>query len=381
MGAPSTGPWPGGYNPAVPDPDRDSSDVPVVSVIVPARDEEVVVGDCLRSLAGQAGVAHEVLLVDDGSADRTREIAAAIAGVTVVDPGPRPAGWSGKNHAAAAGAARARGRWLLFTDADTVHSPGCLAGAVAEAEAAGAGALSYSPRQILRGFWQHAVMPLVFAELEATFDPAAVSDDAAADAAANGQFLLVRREVYDAVGGHAAIAGVLMEDVAFAVRVKAAGHRLRFRQAPEAVATWMYRSLPELVEGWTRSLAAIFPDCRRRALRRAGEAALLLACPLAAAAFAASGRPLAALGAAGAAAAAAVPFFRRVRKARFGLAATLLSPAGLPVFAWLLARSPAHHRRGRVTWKGRTYPGAAAAAGPPATLPGPTAATTSPDLP
>ena len=364
----------------MPAPGRARPGVPVVSVIVPARDEEVVVGDCLRSLAGQQGVEHEILLVDDGSTDRTREIAAAIPGVAVVDPGPRPAGWSGKNHAAAAGAARARGRWLLFTDADTVHAPGSLAAAIAEAEAAGAGALSYSPRQILRGFWQHAVMPLVFAELEATFDPARVSDDDAADAAANGQFLLVRRDVYDRVGGHTAIAGVLMEDVAFAVRVKAAGHRLRFRQAPEAVATWMYRDLPDLVEGWTRSLASIFPDCRRRALLRAAEAVLLLGCPATAVGLAAAGRQRAALGLAAVAAAAAVPFFRRVRKARLPLAATLLAPAGLPLFAWLLARSPAHHRRGRVTWKGRTYPGPVASAAPPPQRPEPTTGATSPDL-
>jgi hypothetical protein len=346
----------------------------VVSVVVPARDEEANVDTCLRSLVAQVDIAAEVFLVDDGSTDRTREIAAAIPGVTVIAAGPPAAGWSGKNNAVATGARAASGRWLLFTDADTVHSPGSLAAAVAEAEAAGAALLSYSPRQILRGFWQHAVMALVFAELEATFDPATVSDDAAADAAANGQFLLVRRDVYDAIGGHEAIAGVLMEDVAFARRVKAAGHRLRFRQAPEAVATWMYRSLPDLVEGWTRSLASIFPNCRQRAGLRAAEAVALLAAPPLAVALAATGRLRPALLLGAAAAATAVPFFRRVEKARFPLAATLAAPFGLPIFAWLLWRSQTHHDRGQVTWKGRTYPGARSGPGTTARFVQPTEA-------
>jgi hypothetical protein len=335
-----------------------SSGAPRVSVIVPARNEEACVGECLRSLAAQEGVAHEVLLVDDGSTDRTAAIGGEIPGVAVIAAGDRPDGWSGKNHAAAVGAAHARGEWLLFTDADTVHAPGSLAAALTEAEAAGAGLLSYSPAQQLRGFWQHAVMPLVFGELEAAFDPATVSDDAAGDAAANGQYLLVRRDVYDAVGGHGSVAGVLLEDVAFAKKVKAAGYRLLFRQEPVAVSTWMYRDMDSFVEGWTRSLASLFPDCRRRAALRAAEGALLLAGPVAALALAAGGRRLAAGLVAAAVTAGAVPFFRRVRKARFPAGATAVSPLGLPLFAWLLLRSQDHHERGLVTWKGRTYAGA-----------------------
>src|SRR5277367_1636015 len=177
---------------------------PAVSVIVPARNEEECLGVCLGSLVEQAGVNFEVVVVDDGSTDRTREIAQSFAGVQVVDAGPLPAGWSGKNNALTAGVEQARGEWLLFTDADTVHRPGSLARALAEAKTQGAELLSYSPEQEVQGFWERAVMPVIFAELAGMYRPAAVSDPGSPVAAANGQYLLILREAYNAVGGHAA---------------------------------------------------------------------------------------------------------------------------------------------------------------------------------
>src|ERR1700730_14925822 len=108
---------------------------PNVSVIIPARNEEACLGDCLQSLVSQAGVPFEIIVVDDHSTDRTREIAQSFSGVRVIDAGPLPEGWIGKNNAVTAGAREARGPWLLFTDADTVHLPGSLARALAEARA------------------------------------------------------------------------------------------------------------------------------------------------------------------------------------------------------------------------------------------------------
>ena len=105
-----------------------------MSVIVPARDEEACLGACLGSLESQTGVSFEIIVVDDASADRTREIAQSFLSVRVVEGGPPPPDWTGKNNAMAAGAKVARGEWLLFTDADTVHKPGSLARAVAEAK-------------------------------------------------------------------------------------------------------------------------------------------------------------------------------------------------------------------------------------------------------
>src|ERR1019366_7261604 len=147
---------------------------PTVSVIIPARNEEACLGDCLQSLVAQAGVAFEIIVVDDHSTDRTREIASSFsnspgqARVRIIEAGPLPAGWTGKNNAVTAGAKVARGEWLLFTDADTVHLPGSLARSIEEAKRHHAALLSYSPEQVVKRFWEKAVMPVIFAELAAS---------------------------------------------------------------------------------------------------------------------------------------------------------------------------------------------------------------------
>src|SRR5215472_1933213 len=215
---------------------------PAVSVIVPARNEEACLGACLQSLVSQTGIAFEVLVVDDGSTDRTREIAESFPGVRVLEPDALPPGWIGKNNALVAGARTARAPWLLFTDADTVHLPGSLALAIAEAKQHGAALLSYSPQQQVHGFWERAVMPVIFAELAATYHPSQVSDPKSPAAAANGQYLLISRAAYDAVGGHAAIATTLLEDVALARAVKASGRKIYFRFGGDAVRARMYRT-------------------------------------------------------------------------------------------------------------------------------------------
>src|SRR5579864_5430748 len=119
---------------------------PLISIIVPARNEEDCIGDCIRSLRTQksagTGVGFELLVVDDGSRDRTRQIVLS-AGARVVDPEPLPAGWSGKSNALVSAAKMAKGKWLLFTDADTIHAPGSLQTALTEAEENRAALLSY----------------------------------------------------------------------------------------------------------------------------------------------------------------------------------------------------------------------------------------------
>src|SRR4030088_2399186 len=138
---------------------------PTVSVIVPARNEEGCLRACLESLVAQTGVAFEIIVVDDHSTDRTREIALSFPGVRVVDAAPLPQGWTGKNNAVTCGARAANGEWLLFTDADTVHLPGSLARALAEARENGVELLSYSPEQIAVSFWEMTTLPPIFAEL------------------------------------------------------------------------------------------------------------------------------------------------------------------------------------------------------------------------
>jgi len=210
-----------------------------LTVIVPARNEEECLASCLQSLVSQSeeifklGKDWELVVVDDHSTDRTAEIACGFAGVTVIEAGKLEKGWTGKTNAVWTAARRARGRWLLFTDADTMHEPGNLRRAIHEAERHKAGVLSYSPRQLVSGLAQRALMPLVFCELALSYPPAKVSDPAQRIAAANGQFLLVEREAYRKLGGHATVADKVLEDVELAFLAKRRRVGLRFRYAAD----------------------------------------------------------------------------------------------------------------------------------------------------
>jgi glycosyltransferase involved in cell wall biosynthesis len=326
-----------------------------VSVIVPARDEEACIGACLKSLVEQTNLTLEIILVDDGSIDRTGEIARSFPGVQVIEAGAPPEGWIGKNHAVAAGAKIARGQWLLFTDADTVHLHGSLARSIAEAERNGAALLSYSPEQEVDGFWEKAIMPVIFAELAATYRPSDVSDQASPAAAANGQYILISRDAYNAVGGHAAVASDLLEDVALAKLVKSSGRKIIFRFGADAVRTRMYRSFAQLREGWTKNLALLFPSPAILAAVRLVEFTLIVAAVALTISASLRGR----LGLSAIALLATVASYfillRRIRKAHFSWDANLLALAGLPMFSYLLLRSRRAHQCGSVMWKARQY--------------------------
>lgn len=244
---------------------------PTVSVIVPARNEERCLGRCLDSLLAQDGVDFEVIVVDDGSTDATRDVALSRPSVRLMEARPWREGSSGKCNAAQSGADAARGAWLLFTDADTLHLPGSLARALTEAREHGAALLSYSPAQEAHGLCEKLALPLIFAELAVRYRPSQVNDPASPAAAANGQYLLITREAYEAVGGHAAVSHTLLEDVALAQAVKRSGRRLRFRFGGDAVRARMYRSFGDLREGWTKNLALLFPNTGTLAARRALE--------------------------------------------------------------------------------------------------------------
>lgn len=340
-----------------------------LSVIVPARNEEDCLGLCLGSLISQSDEDWklsrdwELLVVDDGSTDRTREIAQSFAGVTVMGPAILPKGWTGKANAAWTAAKQAQGEWLLFTDADTVHEPGDLRRALHEAEKHKVAMLSYSPRQIVTGFWQRVLMPLVFSELALAYPPANVSDPESRLAAANGQFLLIRRDAYVQIGGHEAVADSMLEDVDLAYLVKRRKLGLRFRYAPDALSVRMYRSFRQMCEGWAKNLALLFGNPLITAAWKMLDILLLAGLPVLAWYFPG---PLSV----------STPwitarlvilliwlrtlwrFYRRVAKSNFSLGDCLLSVFGLPLFVWLLWKSWFDHTvTKRVVWKGREYAG------------------------
>jgi glycosyltransferase involved in cell wall biosynthesis len=340
-----------------------------LSVIIPARNEEQNLPGCLASLLAQSeqgfalGTDWQLIVVDDASTDATRRLAEQ-PGITVLDAPPLELrgdqrGFTGKTNACWHGAQNATGRWLLFTDADTLHEPGDLRRALHEAEKHNVALLSYSPRQIVHGLAQHALMPLIFSELATVYPPSEVNDPARRTAAANGQFILVEREAYFGAGGHRAIGRSVLEDVDLAWNIKRAssrndGRSIRLRYAPDALSTRMYRGFADMVEGWSKNLALLFPHALSLAAWRLLDVLLLLL-PLVFFVFpylTQLQRGLILL----IWARTVFRFYRRVARSNFGFADCTLSVLGLPLFIVLLVRSWMLHRIfHQVAWKGRQY--------------------------
>ncbi len=340
-----------------------------LSVIIPARNEERSLPNCLSSLLIQSepgfalGQEWEIIIINDASTDKTREIAQQAAethaGVILLDAPTLDlssrGGFTGKSNACWTGAQAARGRRLLFTDADTIHEPNDISRALREADGYKADLLSYSPRQIVTGFWQHAVMPLVFSELASVYPSKQVNDPVQSLAAANGQFILVDRDAYFSVGGHRAIGKDILEDVALAHNIKRSRRIIRFRYAPEALSTRMYATTSEMIEGWTKNLALLFPKPVALALWRILDLLLFF------------GLPALALGIfwlqpwqRGVILVLWVRtlwrFYSRVARSNFPWFDVAISVLGIPLFVYLLIRSVIqHHIKKKVVWKGRSY--------------------------
>jgi len=230
----------------------------MVSAIIPARNEEESIVRAVASVAAQPEIG-EIIVVDDQSTDRTAAILAELALRTpklkILNTGDvLPPGWAGKNYAVSIGAAAATGDWLLFTDADTYHLQGSTRRALCDAVEHDAVLVSYSPEQEMDSFWERALIPFVYCRLANKFSFARVNDPARPEAAANGQFLILLRDVYEKLGGHTAIAGQILEDVALARRVKSAGYGIYFTGPIGIVRTRMYRSFHAMWQGWTKNL-------------------------------------------------------------------------------------------------------------------------------
>ena len=198
------------------------------------------------------------IAVDDQSTDRTgeilRDLAKQIPRLRVIEAEAPQPGWVGKNNAAATGAGLASSPWLLFVDADAVLLEGAIAKSIALSHEHSAALISFSPEQIVQTWYDKALIPFVYLRLAQRFSYDEVNDPASPAAAANGQFIMVTREAYDAIGGHSAIHGAILEDVALARRVKKAGFKIWFTSGFGIVRTRMYRSFSALWEGWKKNL-------------------------------------------------------------------------------------------------------------------------------
>jgi glycosyltransferase involved in cell wall biosynthesis len=336
----------------------------LVSAIIPARNEEASIARAVESVAAQPEIG-EVIVVDDQSTDRTGGILAQLARripkLRVLSTHELPRGWVGKNYAASLGAAAATGDWLLFTDADTFHLPGSTRRALADAVDHDAVLVSYSPEQELKTFWERALIPFVYCRLAARFSYARVNDPRLPDAAANGQFLLVLRDAYESVGGHAAVAGEIVEDVALARIVKRGGYRIYFTAPIGIVRTRMYGSFAAIWQGWTKNLYSLMGGGLRPALveLEAFPLSETLALTLVWAILFRTEHvspwflPVIFLGAlAGAHLRYAVALYRNL----FSVSLVQYYIPGACLYAAALVASWWKNTRGAVVWKGRRYP-------------------------
>lgn len=342
---------------------------PLVAVIVPARNERDTIGDCVAGLAAQAYPPDRlaVFVVDDNSADGTAAVVDRLARrlpLRLVTAGTRPRGWTGKPWACSIGAAAASAtgaEWLCFIDADVIPHAALIASAVATARRQGLDMLSLAPAQCIAGPVQALVMPLAFLLLAVTQDLRRINDPATPVAAANGQFILIRRAVYDDLGGHTAIAGEIADDKALAARTKRAGFRLALYGGERLCECRMYRSFGAWWHGLARNATDVLNDGKSALLAAAVgvlAAGAVPLVPLWTLRFAETADGWSWLAFAVALAASVALLVTHVRAARYFRVSGLYGvgfPAGYLLGAAILVYGAYRRNTGHVDWKGRAY--------------------------
>ena len=236
---------------------------PTVSIIVPARNEEDNITRCITSLLEQDYSQFEVVAVDDGSTDGTGRLLDELAHTH--PQGNRlwvlrlrdelPTGWAGKPHALHMGIQEAQGEWLLFTDADTWHAPNALRSVVTQAVQEGMDLFTVGTQQELPTFWERVLMPMAYLGISMQYPPRLVNDPKSKVAVANGQYLLIRKSVYDITGGYARpdLRGTLLDDRDLAHVIKSNGFRLHFVDGQDLIHVHMYRGLRDTWRGWRKN--------------------------------------------------------------------------------------------------------------------------------
>jgi len=341
--------------------------LPKVSILVPARNESGNIVRCLNSLVNLDYPDFDITVVDDGSADNTGDIARSIGvlatvKLTVIRNDSLPAGWSGKNHALHIGQQTVDGEWLLFTDADTFHFPGSLTTAVQFAQQNNLDFLSYSPEQQCVTFWEKVAQPMVFSFLVESF-PMDKINSGDLPAAANGQYILIRRSVYDGFGGHESVKNELMEDVALARLARSKKYTTGFYPGAGLVQTRMYGSFAEIWDGWSKGLFELLEFSLASAFRviivmfieyllpivGIGIALLMLTKHAYFPALLIIAIMLIVL------AKSLFSYYRRLHENRFPLLSLAFFPLSAALFIALLSASIYRHYAKTVAWKGRVY--------------------------
>jgi chlorobactene glucosyltransferase len=343
---------------------------PRVAVIVPARDEEANVAACLRSLVDQTYPEDRlvVVVVNDHSIDNTLEIASSFARVNyqvkvVVCSPPLPPGWMGKPHACQVGAAvvPAGTEWLCFLDADMRAKPALIASALDAAMAEQIDLLSLTPHHELGSFAERLILPCGMYLLSFCQDLARAQAPGSGETTVTGQFMLVRRSVHEAVGGHAAVRGKICEDLELARLIKGAGYRVLLKRADRLLVTRMYTGWRTLWPGLAKNIIDMFGGPGPTAvvaLFAASFSFISVLLPIwgAISCSEGSGGACASALIAGVGSLAAFAF-HIAGAAHFGIPFWygLLFPLGYTTGAFLAFDSIFRRTLGHVSWKGRTY--------------------------
>ena len=242
---------------------NEMADLTDLTVIIPARNEAVNIHRCVTAILNSVSKdkGFQVIVVDDGSTDDTADIVRQLQQnapcLQLISAGELPAGWTGKNHACWQGVKNANGRWYCFIDADVRVEPGLLSRALHHAVVHEVDLLSINPFQELVTVWERLLLPAVFLSIASTMNFRHVNDPTRPEAVANGQFMLFRRQAYEALGGHAALRDEIMEDLAFARIVKQSGHRLHWLFGDEVLRVRMYRNFSQMWEGFSKNLVEV----------------------------------------------------------------------------------------------------------------------------
>lgn len=335
-----------------------------VCAVIPARNEQDSITSAVESLAHQPEIA-EIIVVNDQSTDRTAAVLAQLAThiphLRCLETNILPPGWVGKNFALSFGAAMAKENWLLFTDADVVHLPGSTDRALAVATESDAALVSYSPEQEMHTWWERALIPFIFCRLAQNFSYSAVNDPNSETAAATGQYLLIRRDAYEAVGGHKSVAGEVLEDVALARLVKHAGYRLYFAPGHGIARVRMYNTFSAMWQGWTKNLYPLMIGPGKHMWKELVSVVpwipflfLVLSLPPIRA-FNVERHLLAALGLI-LLAGRHVVYAGLLRRNHFPVSCILYYVLGAVLYSGALMASARRYAHGTIIWKGREYP-------------------------
>lgn len=257
-------------SPRLDDAQKAQSPHPLVSVILPARNEERYIAKCLESLLGQDYDNLEIVVINDSSTDGTAGILSDYAHrdkrIVHVEARPKPPGWAGKNWACIEGYQQSRGELLLFTDADTVHSPASISLAVNRLLSDKLDALSAVPKLVCNDFWTRVTLPILSVFLHTRFSALRVNDPKTKTGYFFGSFYVISRRAYEQAGTHSAVRHELVEDGALGARVKEMGLALKMVRGERQVSAVWARDLPSLWHGLRRLMIPLYYQHRRNAV-------------------------------------------------------------------------------------------------------------------